>query len=104
MPQLNFDAVGKTFGPGEASWSPKEALLYALGVGAGQDDPLRELEFTTENSRDVAQQVLPTFGVIVVHRGGPRMALGDFNRAMLVHASSHLRCTARYRSRAVPAS
>src|SRR5712691_400119 len=90
MPQLNLDAVGKTFGPGEASWSSKEALLYALGVGAGQDDPLRELEFTTENSRDVAQQVLPTFGVIVVQRGGPRMALGDFNRAMLVHAEQSL--------------
>jgi acyl dehydratase len=90
MPHLNFDGVGKSFGPGEASWSSKDALLYALGVGAGQDDPLRELEFTTENSKDVTQQVLPTFGVIVMQRGGLRMALGDFNRAMLVHAEQSL--------------
>jgi acyl dehydratase len=89
MPQLNFDAVGSTFGPGETSWSSKDALLYALGVGAGQDDPLRELEFTTENSKDVIQRVLPTFGVIVLQRG-PRVALGDFNRAMLVHAEQSL--------------
>jgi acyl dehydratase len=89
MPQLNFDAVGTSFGPSETSWSSKDALLYALGVGAGQDDPLRELEFTTENSKDVIQRVLPTFGVIVVQRG-PRLALGDFNRAMLVHAEQSL--------------
>jgi acyl dehydratase len=89
MPQLNFDAVDRSFGPSETSWSSKDALLYALGVGAGQADPLRELEFTTENSKDVNQRVLPTFGVIVVQRG-PRVALGDFNRAMLVHAEQSL--------------
>jgi acyl dehydratase len=87
---LNMDAVGRTFGPGEAAWSSKDALLYALGVGAGQDDPLRELEFTTENSHEVTQRVLPTFGVIVMMQGGPRQALGDFNRAMLVHAEQSL--------------
>jgi acyl dehydratase len=87
---LNMDAVGRTFGPSETSWSSKDALLYALGVGAGQDDPLGELEFTTENSHEVTQRVLPTFGVIVVQQGGPRQALGDFNRAMLVHAEQSL--------------
>jgi acyl dehydratase len=87
---LNMDAVGRTFGPGETTWSSKDALLYALGVGAGQDDPLAELEFTTENSHDVTQRVLPTFGVIVMMQGGPRQALGDFNRAMLVHAEQSL--------------
>jgi acyl dehydratase len=53
-------------------------------------DPTRELEFTTENSRGVIQRVLPTFGVIVVQRGAPRAPLGDFNRAMLVHAEQSL--------------
>jgi len=87
---LNMDAVGRSFGPSETSWSSKDALLYALGVGAGQDDPLGELQFTTENSHEVTQRVLPTFGVIVVQQGGPRQALGDFNRAMLVHAEQSL--------------
>jgi acyl dehydratase len=87
---LNLDAVGRTAGPTETSWSSKDALLYALGVGAGQEDPLRELEFTTENSHGVVQQVLPTFGVIVVQQGGPRQSMGDFDRAMLVHAEQSL--------------
>ena len=87
---MNLDAVGQTGGPTETSWSSKDALLYALGVGAGQDDPLRELEFTTENSHGVTQQVLPTFGVIVVQQGGPRIPIGDFDRAMLVHAEQAL--------------
>jgi acyl dehydratase len=87
---LNMDAVGRTFGPSETSWTSKDALLYALGVGAGQDDPLKELEFTTENSHGVEQKVLPTYGVIVVQQGGPRQSIGDFNRAMLVHAEQAL--------------
>jgi acyl dehydratase len=85
-----MDAVGRSFGPSETSWSSRDALLYALGVGAGQEDALGELEFTTENSHEVTQLVLPTFGVIVVQQGGPRQALGDFNRAMLVHAEQSL--------------
>ena len=87
---LNMDAVGRSFGPSQTSWSSKDALLYALGVGAGQDDPMGELEFTTENSHELTQRVLPTFGVIVVQQGGPRQSLGDFNRAMLVHAEQTL--------------
>jgi acyl dehydratase len=87
---MNLDAVGRTAGPTETSWDSKDALLYALGVGAGQEDPLRELEFTTENSHGVTQQVLPTFGVIVVQRGGPRMSFGEFDRTMLVHAEQSL--------------
>ena len=45
------DAVG-TVGPeNEISWTSKDSLLYALGVGAGQTDPTGfELEFTTENT------------------------------------------------------
>jgi len=87
---LNLDAVGRTSDPVETSWTSKDALLYALGVGAGQDDALRELEFTTENSHGVTQQVLPTFGVIVVQHGGGRQSWGDFDRAMLVHAEQAL--------------
>jgi len=85
-----MDAVGRSFGPSETAWSSKDALLYALGVGAGQENALGELEFTTENSHEVTQRVLPTFGVIVVQQGGPRQSLGDFNRAMLVHAEQSL--------------
>ena len=48
---MNLEAVGAVSEPGERSWTSKDALLYALGVGAGQIDPTGfELEFTTENS------------------------------------------------------
>ena len=52
---MNLDAVGAVSKPGRISWTSKDALLYALGVGAGQIDPTGfELEFTTENSQNVA--------------------------------------------------
>jgi acyl dehydratase len=82
---INPDAVGYTSEPGKGSWKSKDCLLYALGVGAGVADPTGfELEFTTENSQDVPQKVLPTFPV-VVPGGGVFSKIGDFNPAMLVH-------------------
>lgn len=84
---LNLDAVGTSSEPKTVSWTSNEALLYAIGVGAGQDDPLAELAFTTENSHDVEQRVLPIFGAILTQfRGGSRVDIGTFNPAMLVHA------------------
>ena len=47
---LNLDIVGVDSEPAERTWTSTDVLLYALGVGAGQADPLAELEFTTENS------------------------------------------------------
>jgi len=83
---LNLDAVGATSEPSERSWDHKDALLYALGVGAGALDPTGfELDLTTENSVGISQRVLPTFTTIVGQGGGARTALGDFDPAMLVH-------------------
>lgn len=82
---INPDAVGSKGEPTERSWTSKDCLVYAVGVGAGSVDPLWELEFTTENSRDVKQQVLPTFAVIFGGGGGGLRNIGTFNPAMLVH-------------------
>jgi acyl dehydratase len=83
---LNLDAVGSVSDPVERSWTSKDALLYALGVGAGALDPTGfELDLTTENSAGVAQRVLPTFTTIVGQGGAGRRSLGDFDPAMLVH-------------------
>ena len=60
-------------------------MLYAVGVGAGLGDPLQELAFTTENTSGVTQQVLPTFAVLIA-QAAVRRNLGDFDRALLVHA------------------
>src|SRR3954452_530586 len=79
---INPDAVGSVSEPAERSWDSKDCLLYAVGVGAGTD----ELAFTTENSIDVDQRVLPTMAVVLNAMGGGGMAsIGDFNPAMLVH-------------------
>lgn len=82
---INPDAVGSTSDPAERTWTSKDALLYAIGVGAGSIDPFWELEFTTENTKDVTQQVLPTFAVIIGSGGGAMRNIGSFNPAMLVH-------------------
>jgi acyl dehydratase len=81
---INPDAVNNPpTPPSERSWNSKDALLYAVGVGAGSVDPTGfELEFTTENSKDVQQRVLPTFANIVGMGVGN---VGEFNMAMLVH-------------------
>jgi len=55
------DFAGKALGSGRFSWDSDRALLYAIGVGAGLSAPLEELQFTTENTRGVAQAVIPTF-------------------------------------------
>ncbi len=79
---LNPDALGSTSDPIEVSWDSKDALLYAVGVGAGHE----ELPFTTENSSDIEQQVLPTFPVVIGYgRASAMRSVGSFNPALLVH-------------------
>jgi acyl dehydratase len=83
---INHDAAGARSEPARRRWSSKDCLLYAVGVGAGADDPAQELAFTTENSQDVEQRVLPTAAVVLGAGGGGAFgALGTFNPAMLVH-------------------
>jgi acyl dehydratase len=83
---INPDAVGSKGEPHDHSWTSKDAILYALGVGAGAADPFVELEFTTENTKGVVQQVLPTMAVVLgVGSTGAMANIGSFNPAMLVH-------------------
>jgi len=78
---INPDAVGVTGSPTKRSWTSKDALLYAVGVGAGTD----ELQFTTENTKDLPQKVLPTFAVIIGGGGVPMDKIGSFNPTLMVH-------------------
>jgi acyl dehydratase len=86
---LDHTLIGEAGDPRERSWTSTDSLLYAIGVGAGLGDPLRELEFTTENSEGIGQKVLPTYGVLLAQAGASR-SLGDFDRAMLVHAEQYV--------------
>lgn len=79
---INHDVVGATGAPIVHSWTSKDALLYAVGVGAGID----ELAFTTENSHDIPQRVLPTMAAVIgAGVSGAISAIGSFDFAMLVH-------------------
>ena len=98
---INPDAVGTKGEPGEHSWTSKDAMLYALGVGAGGD------RSTSCSSRprtptDTPQRVLPTMAV-VLGTGGVRRH-GDDRHVQLRRCSSTASrpssCTTRSRSRA----
>jgi len=78
---INPDAVGAEGTPTKRSWTSKDALLYAVGVGAGTE----ELRYTTENTKDTPQKVLPTFAVIIGGGGVPMDKVGSFNPALMVH-------------------
>ncbi|MFM7872900.1 MAG: MaoC/PaaZ C-terminal domain-containing protein, partial [Actinomycetota bacterium] len=85
---LNPAAVGAVGDIRTMSWNSKDALLYAVGIGAGQDD----LAFSTENTKDLQQRVYPTFAMVAgsgtTSPGKSAMAeIGSFNWAMLVHGS-----------------
>jgi acyl dehydratase len=82
---LRLDSVGQSSEPVEVSWTEKDALLYAVGVGAGLDDPAGELPFTTENTHETPQQVLPTFAVVAAS-GGHYVDIGEYDESQLVHA------------------
>jgi acyl dehydratase len=88
---MNLDAVGSTSEPITRSWTSTDCLLYALGVGAGALDPTGfELEYSTENSAEVEQRVLPTFATIVGLGGAGRSTLGTYDPAMLVHGEQSI--------------
>src|ERR1700722_19708568 len=57
---LSSEVVGRRTDPVRLSWTAKDTMLYALGVGAGVDD----LAFTTESSIGVELQALPTFAAL----------------------------------------
>jgi acyl dehydratase len=84
---INPDAIGAKTAPQPFEWTERDTLLYALGVGAGTKD----LAFTTENSHDVEQQVLPTYAVIACPAWGVVGEVGTFNFGMLLHGSQQIR-------------
>ena len=60
---LNPEAVGATGRPTTRSWTFRDSLLYAVGIGAGAEDPFgSELEFTTHNSKNINHRAFPTQG------------------------------------------
>ena len=84
---LDPSAIGAVTEPQLYEWTERDTMLYALGVGAGTED----LSFTTENSHDLPQQVLPTFAVICCTGFAAVGKVGSFNFGMLLHGSQEIR-------------
>ena len=83
---IDPNAVGHRSEARISSWTTAESLLYAVGVGAGQDPLDRaELPFVTENSMDVTTRALPTMPVVISEVSHLFGNVGSFNPAMLVH-------------------
>ncbi|WP_293308713.1 MaoC family dehydratase [Mycolicibacterium sp.] len=87
---IDPSAVGAVTEPRIYEWTDRDTLLYALGVGAGTGD----LAFTTENSHDLPQQVLPTFAVICCMGFAAAPLVGSFNWGKLLHGSQEIRLSA----------
>jgi acyl dehydratase len=88
-PQL----IGLDVPPALMSWTEKDCRIYALGVGAGMQDPAEELAFTTENSNGVPMRVLPTFGLIPgcsVGVGNALRLIPDFDWSSLLHGEQKI--------------
>jgi acyl dehydratase len=82
---LDPGLLGAQSAPVEHSWRSSDVLLYAVAVGAGQQDPTRELEFTTENTAGRPLRALPTYANLL-DRSTATLDLGDIDHSGLVHA------------------
>jgi acyl dehydratase len=84
QPSLTDDAVGLQSEARRSSWSSTDAIVYALGVGAGADG--RDLRFTTENSAGQEQRALPTMAVVVGQRASVYRMLPRMDWTKVIHA------------------
>ncbi|AHI00149.1 3-hydroxyacyl-thioester dehydratase HtdY [Kutzneria viridogrisea] len=81
---IDQSILGVVEGPWRKSWTPDDALRYAVGVGA------HELAFATENSTGVDQQALPTLALALTHWTEPAQVFGDVDESLVLHAGQSL--------------
>jgi NAD(P)-dependent dehydrogenase (short-subunit alcohol dehydrogenase family)/acyl dehydratase/putative sterol carrier protein len=80
---LNLDAIGKKIGPLTKSYTWKDPVTYALGVGAG----FSELQYCYE--KDL--KVLPSFSIVTLYDFMPLLAdVSKVNLAGILHAEQEL--------------
>jgi len=82
---ISSDLVGLTFAPVEFSWSSKDVMLYAVGVGAKPDG---ELEYVYEGK---GPKVIPTYAVIPgMFSMGGLVSNVEINLMMLLHGEQSI--------------
>ena len=78
---LDLKTIGAPY-----AWSDREVMLYALGIGMG-NDPLNEKELLFVNEGYINSKplkVVPTFAAVCAYGAGPGQI--DLNRVMVVDA------------------
>lgn len=86
-PVIDPGALGLRSDAAPVSWTDRDTMLYALAVGAGVDD----LALTTDNTRGLSQQVLPSFAVIPATSARLVRRAGEIPLTSLLHASQTVR-------------
>ena len=82
---LDLGAVGKVWGPYEFSYTERDLIIYALGIGFTRED----LEYVYEGAKDF--KAFPTYGVILPAGAGAEAFLSTrANFAMVVHGEQAL--------------
>lgn len=82
---LNLDAVGKVWGPYEFSYTERDLMLYALGVGFTRED----LTYVYEGYKEF--KAFPTYAVIFPNSAAAEAFLSTkANYAMVVHGEQTL--------------
>jgi NAD(P)-dependent dehydrogenase (short-subunit alcohol dehydrogenase family)/acyl dehydratase/putative sterol carrier protein len=80
---LNLDGVGKPIGPFTKDYTWKDAVLYALGVGAGFSD----LDYCYEQNL----KIIPSFGITTMYDFlGELAATSKVNLAGILHGEQEL--------------
>lgn len=83
--------IGEVVGPAEVAWASRDTMLYAIALGVGHEDATRGLEFTTENSSGVQQQVLGTYAAVIAQNAGLPRGLGQVSPARVLHAGQRIK-------------
>lgn len=82
---LNMEAVGKVWGPYEFSYTERDLMIYALGIGFTRED----LAYVYEGNKDF--KAFPTYGVIFPNSAAAEAFLSTkANFAMVVHGEQNL--------------
>lgn len=79
-------AIGARSKPKRVTWSARDCMIYALGVGAGTDD----LAFTTNNTYGVEQRMLPTMPVTLGVDFSVLKQAGPLDWTKVLHAEQRI--------------
>lgn len=79
-----LEAIGQSGEVVVRTWTERDVMLYNLAVGAGQEDSIKELHLTTENSPEAELQVLPSFACILSSAPWPEKFAPDMTKVVHV--------------------